>query len=74
MRLATSVKPHKKLTLTGDYHAFWLADTHDLFHQANGAACTAGCSQTCRANGMTGTRACTCDAAGMLANVSLRPK
>ncbi len=39
-RLATSIKPLPKLTLTGDYHAFWLADTHDNFYQANGAART----------------------------------
>ncbi len=36
-RFATSLKPLAKLTLTADYHAFWLADTHDNFYQVNGA-------------------------------------
>ncbi len=41
-RLATSLKPSSKLTLTADYHAFWLADTHDNFYQVNGAPRTTG--------------------------------
>ncbi len=41
-RLSASVKPWKKLTITGDYHAFWLADTHDSFYQANGAGRASG--------------------------------
>jgi hypothetical protein len=41
-RLASSWKPMRKLTLTGDYHAFWLADTRDYFYQVNGAPRTAG--------------------------------
>jgi hypothetical protein len=41
-RLAASIKPMKQLTITGDYHAFWLADTHDSFYQANGAPRSAG--------------------------------
>jgi hypothetical protein len=41
-RLSTSFKPHKKVTLTGDLHAFWLADTDDYFYQANGAPRTTG--------------------------------
>jgi hypothetical protein len=37
LRLNASIKPSKKLTLTADYHAFWLADTQDFFYQVNGA-------------------------------------
>lgn len=37
-RLATSVKPAKDLVVTADAHLFWLADTHDAFYQASGAA------------------------------------
>lgn len=36
-RLTASVKPHGKVTLTADYHAFWLADSEDYFYQVNGA-------------------------------------
>ncbi|MEK7706769.1 MAG: alginate export family protein [Verrucomicrobiota bacterium] len=36
VRLATSAKPAKNLTLTLDYHLFWLADTHDSFYAVNG--------------------------------------
>ena len=42
LRLATSIKPVKNLTLTGDFHAMWLADTHDYFYQVNGAPRTTG--------------------------------
>jgi hypothetical protein len=42
VRLTTSIKPLKKLTVTLDYHAFWLADTADFFYQANGAPRTGG--------------------------------
>ena len=41
-RLNVSVKPAKGLTLTADYHAFWLADTHDYFYQVNGVARSVG--------------------------------
>lgn len=41
-RLSLSIKPAKKLTLTADFHAFWLANTHDYFYQANGAPRTGG--------------------------------
>lgn len=41
-RLSTSIKPAKGLTITADWHTFWLADTHDYFYQANGAARTTG--------------------------------
>lgn len=37
LRIATAIKPLKKLTITGDYHLFWLADTRDFFYQINGA-------------------------------------
>ncbi|KAB2653892.1 MAG: hypothetical protein DVB31_17235 [Verrucomicrobia bacterium] len=37
VRLATSAKPSKALTLTADAHLFWLADTHDYFYAASGA-------------------------------------
>ncbi len=37
-RLTSSIKPVKKLTVTADYHAFWLADTADAFYQVNGAS------------------------------------
>jgi hypothetical protein len=38
VRLTSSVKPAKGLTLTADYHLFWLADTQDYFYGASGAA------------------------------------
>ncbi len=41
-RLSTSLKPLPKLTLTADFHAFWLADTRDNFYQVNGAPRTTG--------------------------------
>lgn len=41
-RVTGSLKPLKDLTLTADYHAFWLADNSDLFYQASGAPRTAG--------------------------------
>jgi hypothetical protein len=37
-RLTTSAKPVKGLTLTADYHLFWLADTADFFYSVSGAA------------------------------------
>jgi hypothetical protein len=37
IRLSAALKPLAKLTLTLDYHNFWLADTHDYFYQVNGA-------------------------------------
>jgi hypothetical protein len=37
VRFMTSIKPHKKLTLTLDYHLFWLADTADSFYTVAGA-------------------------------------
>lgn len=42
IRLTSSVKPTKKLTVSLDYHLFWLADTSDYFYQANGAPRTGG--------------------------------
>jgi len=36
-RLTASAKPAKGLTLTADYHLFWLADTADSFYGAAGA-------------------------------------
>ena len=36
LRLGSSMKPWKKFNLSLDYHAFWLADTHDYFYQVNG--------------------------------------
>jgi hypothetical protein len=38
IRATGSIKPLKKLTLTLDYHAFWLTDTSDFFYQVNGSA------------------------------------
>lgn len=37
LRFASSIKPVKKLTVTADYHAFWLATTQDFFYQVNGS-------------------------------------
>lgn len=37
VRLTSSIKPLPRLTLTGDYHLFWLADTHDSLYTAAGA-------------------------------------
>lgn len=42
LRLATSIKPLSSVTVSLDYHGFWLADTHDYFYQANGAPRTSG--------------------------------
>ena len=36
-RVSASVKPIKGLTVTGDYHLFWLADTADNFYSVAGA-------------------------------------
>lgn len=36
-RLNASVKPAKGLTLSADYHWFWLADTADFFYTVGGA-------------------------------------
>lgn len=41
-RLSAAIKPVNKLTVTADYHAFWLADNHDFFYQANLAPRTTG--------------------------------
>ena len=35
-RVSFSVKPHKDVELTLDYHAFWLADTNDYWYGSNG--------------------------------------
>jgi hypothetical protein len=35
-RVQVNVKPIKKLDLEFDYHAFWLADTHDFWYRSNG--------------------------------------
>jgi hypothetical protein len=37
VRFNAALKPLAKLTLTVDYHLFWLADTQDYFYQVNGA-------------------------------------
>ena len=37
VRLQGSLKPFKPLTVSADYHLFWLADTHDLFYPQSGA-------------------------------------
>jgi hypothetical protein len=42
LRLASSVKPTKRLTVTLDLHGFWLANTDDAFYTVAGAARTAG--------------------------------
>src|SRR5207244_5452175 len=36
-RASSSLRPMKQLTVTLDYHAFWLADTHDSFYTVAGA-------------------------------------
>jgi hypothetical protein len=41
-RLGSSIKPWKKFSISLDYHAFWLADTHDYFYQLNGTPRRAG--------------------------------
>jgi hypothetical protein len=35
-RVQVNAKPVKKLDLEFDYHAFWLADTHDFWYRSNG--------------------------------------
>ena len=42
VRLATSVKPLKQLTLRLDGYCFWLDNTDDYFYQGNGAPRTTG--------------------------------
>lgn len=37
-RLQVTVRPEKDLEFGLDYHAFWLADTHDFWYRANGIA------------------------------------
>jgi hypothetical protein len=37
VRFTSSIKPLSKLTLTGDVHGFWLADTGDSFYTVGGA-------------------------------------
>jgi hypothetical protein len=37
VRFMSSIKPLPRLTLLGEYHAFWLADTHDNFYNVLGA-------------------------------------
>ncbi len=36
VRITSSLKPLPRLTLLGEYHAFWLADTSDNFYAVNG--------------------------------------
>ncbi|MBU6401651.1 MAG: alginate export family protein [Verrucomicrobia bacterium] len=36
LRFMTSIKPLHQLTVTGDYHSFWLANTHDSFYTVAG--------------------------------------
>jgi len=42
VRFTASAKPVKNLTLTADYHLFWLADTSDYFYSVSGAARKSG--------------------------------
>jgi hypothetical protein len=42
VRLAASAKPAKGLTLTADYHLFWLVDTADYYYSVSGASRTTG--------------------------------
>lgn len=42
VRFTASAKPIKNLTLTADYHLFWLADAADYFYSVSGAARKAG--------------------------------
>ena len=42
VRLTASVKPLKKLSVTLDYHAFWLANDQDSFYSVAGAGRAAG--------------------------------
>ena len=42
LRATASIKPCPKLTVTADYHMFWLADTHDSFYNVSGAPRTGG--------------------------------
>lgn len=37
-RVGTSIKPLKALSVTLDYHAFWLVDDRDSFYQVSGAS------------------------------------
>ena len=37
VRFTASAKPIKGLTLTTDYHLFWLADTSDYFYTVSGS-------------------------------------
>ena len=41
-RVTGSWKPLQNLSLTVDYHAFWLADDNDFFYQVNGAPRSTG--------------------------------
>jgi hypothetical protein len=36
LRFQANIKPIKKLDLEFDYHAFWLANTHDFWYRSNG--------------------------------------
>jgi hypothetical protein len=42
VRLTASAKPAKNLTVTADYHLFWLANTSDYFYSVSGAARNSG--------------------------------
>ncbi|MDB6025329.1 MAG: hypothetical protein JWM68_1552 [Verrucomicrobiales bacterium] len=42
LRFASSIKPCSKLTVTGDVHAFLLADNNDFFYSVSGAPRTTG--------------------------------
>lgn len=42
LRFTTSIKPYAKLTLSGDVHAFILADNNDFFYTVAGAPRTTG--------------------------------
>ena len=36
VRFSAAIKPVKGLTVTADYHLFWLADTADYFYSVSG--------------------------------------
>ena len=42
VRFTASAKPLKGLSITADYHLFWLAETEDFFYAASGAARNTG--------------------------------
>ena len=51
VRFTASARPVKGLTLTADYHLFWLAETSDFFYSVSGAARKTGGYNIKPANG-----------------------